>query len=178
MKPKLLAGLAAIPWLLSSCQQVWLLPACPMHDTYEYFLCTRPQLHGEDDYDDEAFQIMATFADASCTEEPGEWIPVLDRTVKESMPGVRDFIRKRIGAGTWGDQERLLLHELDLESYHNEALFPALLGIFVSVPVTFGEHAVNYDDSSFRQSCVNMFEDFRDGTLLLALQARLTGEGP
>ncbi len=93
--------------LLSSCTSPPPVSSCPMDDVYEYLSCTDPHFYWADKEDDlekkkDQIQMFSGWAEAYCSDEPSEWLPVMDRYARESIPKTKKIIKEKLEAADGG----------------------------------------------------------------------------
>lgn len=67
------------------------MSSCPTGDAYDYLSCVKSTFygHGEDPGD---FRNMAKVVGAYCEDDAAEWVPVLEESVRASLPEVKVLI--------------------------------------------------------------------------------------
>lgn len=177
MIPKtLLLGCLAV--LVSSCAIPFSFSPCPMVDLYEYLSCADPHFswnyradpHSIWNYEErdpkereDELRMIAESAISYCSDDPTEWLPVLDRNVKKSVPKARKTIRDRLKAadGEKLNEKGLKLppedHDILEQQYRSlkdAELSSYVLGLYVLGPSLGGRN----DAFANTEKCTILFE--------------------
>ena len=137
-----------------------------MDDVFEYLSCTDPYLYWRED-DPETkrrdFQIFSEWAEAYCSDEPSEWLPVLDRNAKKSIPRTLKDIRERLKAadGEKLGETNLRLRQEDHDKleqqyrdFEDDRIPGHVIGVYLTIPALFGRNESNAN----REECAELFE--------------------
>ena len=169
--------LVCLSVFVSSCSYSPFFPSCPTEDTYEYLSCAKPNLNWGDSWDEsegeeEDYGGISYYLDSYCTDDMTEWLPVLDSSVKESVPEVREYLKGK---------DVYILADRELKSLGNQKLYRSILAIYVFDPALAGlqndieKYHVETGCLTKRNrickpprtgSCVAHFESLRDGLLI------------
>lgn len=142
------------------------IPDCPMGDVSEYLLCAEPHFrwfHVEGETNAEQLRNVSDSIIAYCSDDPTEWLPVLDRVARKSVRKSRNIIKDKLEAAD-GEQRnemglRLLQkdHKILVQQYKSlkdRKLFSYGLGSLIISPAYSGGISGNAN----RESCATLFE--------------------
>ena len=159
---------------------------CPMGALYEYLSCKEPYFNWNFEERDpkERENEIRTYADwaiSYCSDDPTEWIPVLDKNVKKSIPKARKIIEDRLKAA---DGEKLNEKDFRLPQEDHDKLvqeyrslkdkeIPSyVLGTYMLVPAMGGSR-----DYTNIESCAILFERLEiSGEIEDDVQGRFFGQ--
>lgn len=145
---KLFALVLLSSFLLASCAAgSSSLPICSSDDVFDYLKCALGSARGGIEEKSESLS-------AYCEEDPSEWLPVLDKNVRSSLPGVRIYYQDLVALG------KARPEELD-----NLTLYRNVLSIYILEPSQIG----NTDSVG---SCIDYFDTMRASGLIKYLKAQ------
>lgn len=134
-------------FLLTSCGAATSsLPICPSYDVTEYLKCA---LGSSGDKIEEKSESLSAY----CEEEAGEWLPVLDKNVRSSLPSVRIYL-----------QDLIALGKARPEDLNNLTLYQNVVSIYILDPTKKGV-------AGSTGSCIDDFEAMRASGLIRFLRA-------
>jgi len=153
------------------------MPSCPTGDAYDYLSCVKPTFygHGEEPGD---FRNMVRVVGAYCEDDAAEWVPVLEKSVRASLPEVKELIAsgQKLKESL---PKQYTLEGQAIESLGDEDLYRAVLAMYLSFPAHTGMQNLVYlgrragsclNPSNCKPlqtgSCVRAFEIIRDGHLI------------
>ena len=142
------------------------LPVCPMGDVYEYLSCAEPHFswhYVEGEITEDDLRKISGNLVTYCSDDPTEWLPVLDRNVRQSVPESRGIIKDTLeeADGETLNEKGLRLLEKDHKILQREynaladrKLFSRLLGFYLFLPALNAAH----NDNADLQNCADHFE--------------------
>lgn len=134
-------------FLLGSCGAATSsLPICPSDDVTEYLECALGSAGG-------GIEETAKLLSAYCEEDVNEWLPVLDKNVRSSLPAVRIYF-----------QDLVALGKARPEDLNNLALYQNVVSIYILNSTQKGV-------GGSVGSCIDDFEAMRTSGLLKFLRA-------
>lgn len=154
--------------LISSCTFPASTPACQTDDVYGYLSCAEPQFSwnhdeiGPEEREKET-RSLSDWTISYCSDDSVEWLPVLDRNVKESVPKSREIIRDGLddADGEKLNEDGIKLPQQDHDTLEREfkslkdrKLFSYVLGLYLMVPVLRAKN----EGVSDKETCVDLFE--------------------
>lgn len=63
------------------------MPSCPIGNAYDYLSCAKPTFYGHREEPGD-FRNMVKVVGAYCEDDAAEWVPVLGKSVRASLPEV------------------------------------------------------------------------------------------
>lgn len=180
---KILA-LACLSTLVAGCALYPSFPICPTDGVYEYLLCAGPTYNTEEfqtpEETDKAYRNMEEILNFHCVEPATEWLPVLESSVRKSIPDVRKFLESkpefhRFNPAMFTTEGR------ELESLGEQELYRAVVAMYLFSPAQKGMrglvdlHRKGAEclaaspiscHNPKNESCVSQFEHLRVGGLI------------
>lgn len=127
-------ALTLLTALLAGCS---VIRSCPTDDLYNYMTCAKPSFPLGDETEDEAFQVMSYYTRFLCEDEPSEWLPEMEKSIRHTFPKVKMLIRR---GETLNDSlpYQITRDEQPLESLDDEELYRAVVAMHLFTPVMIG----------------------------------------
>lgn len=151
MKALILVCLSA---LVAGCSLIPPTYSCPIDNAYDYLACAKPSFprqHGE--AEDEFVEGLVKLIDSYCEDDASEWIPVLEKGVRATLPDVKEFLETGPTLRDWLPYQ-FTLEEQALETLDNDELYRSVLAMVLFAPVNAG--MMNYIYLGRRPgSCLN-----------------------
>ena len=120
------------------------LPICPPNDVTEYLKCALGSTGGVEEKSESLL--------AYCEEDESEWLSVLDKNVRSSLPEVQIYF-----------QDLLKLGKARPEDLNHGVLYRKVMAIYIQEPSQKG-------DEGSTGSCIDDFDDMRSGGLMIWLR--------
>ena len=140
MKMVILICLSA---LVAGCSVISPTPSCPTDDTYEYLACVKPSFprHGQEE--DEFTRILVTFLELYCEDDAAKWLPIMEESVRDSLPEVKELIESGQKLKEWLPVP-FTLEEQTFEALDDQSLYRAVVAMHLFIPMVMGERNLVY----------------------------------
>lgn len=118
-------------------------PSCPTYDAYEYLACVKPSFprHGQEE--DEFTRNLVTFLELYCEDDAAKWLPIMEESVRASLPEVKELIESGQKLKEWLPVY-FTLEEQTFESLDDQSLYRAVVAMHLFNPLVMGERNLIY----------------------------------
>ena len=150
MKALILICLSA---LVAGCSFVPQTSSCSTDNAYDYLACAKPSFPRHGVEEDEFVESLVKTVDSYCEDDASEWIPVLEKGVRDTLPEVKEFLETGPKLRDWLPYQ-FTLEEQPIESLDDHGLYHALLAMLLFPAVWMGSQNSIYLHRR-AGSCVN-----------------------
>lgn len=154
---------------MAGCVAISPIPNCPTDDAYQYMACAKPTvgwLRGlSEEQKGKYFYEMVDAMDMFCTDARTEWLPALDKGVRDAYPEVREYLRD---GQFFHDfvSEMYAIEGQRFESLKGRDLHRAVVALFVWDIVFLG----GANNDGVTGNCTDIFQRLGDGGVIEALE--------